>query len=383
MATTPIWAKQPFKALYSVMFMLKAVALLPLLVLRYGPKSLRPLPEQGLRICVVNALVRQLFAYQTATRSNGVADVESGHKKAKERFALVQPAEAELYRGVLNLNGSIHPAAVGGIWYPSPLAKITPAPESEKEKVVLHFPGGAFVLAFGTDANGQDISGIMKQHLHASKTFLGQYRVSSNDETRFPAAIQDLVTFYHYVLSLGVAPEDILLSGDSAAGNLVLGLIRYIEHLKSPQLPPPSGAMLWSPWVHVTAQANQDYKTSRNAQNDLLIGELLEWGANAYLPHDDDKSASSDGLPYISPLHHPFKTQVPLFIHAGGSEGFRDTIANFAHEMEGIEGNQIRYSQTDQASHNLLIAYKGLGLDREMAAVAEEANEFFSAYTAA
>jgi acetyl esterase/lipase len=366
----PIWSTQPLKALYGLFFLAKVLILLPVSLIRFTPKTQRPTPSTPLRICVVNAICRELFKYYTATRSTGVASVTSGHKKAKERYALASPGAASLYTGILT-PGTTKPEAVGGIWYPSPLTKN--AENIENEKIVLHVPGGAFVLAFGTEENGVEISKVMSQHLKASRTFVAQYRVSTNEETRFPAAIQDLVTVYAYILSLGVKSENVVVSGDSAAGNLVLGLLRYIES-ESVDLPCPGGAMLWSPWVHVTHSAGKDYASSANASSDLLTPSLLQWGADAYLP---TPKPASEQLPYVSPLHHPFQTSVPVYIHAGGAEGFFAQISEFAKEMSGVKGNKIRFHATELAPHNLLMAFKGLGLDGEMEGAAEDAWRFF------
>jgi acetyl esterase/lipase len=366
----PIWSTQPLKSLYGLFFLAKVILLLPVSLVRYSPKALRPTPTTPLRICVVNAICRELFKYYTATRSTGVASVVSGHNKAKERYALAAPGDASLYAGVLK-SGTSTPQAVGGVWYPSPLLK--GSSDVLNEKIVLHVPGGAFVLAFGTEENGVEISKVMSQHLKATRTFVAQYRVSMDEETRFPAAIQDLVTFYAYILSLGVDPSNIIISGDSAAGNLVLGLLRYIQS-GSTNLPRPGGAMLWSPWVHVTHEAGKDYAESANASSDLLTPSLLQWGADAYLPAT---KPASEHLPYISPLHHPFQTCVPVYIHAGGAEGFFAQISEFAKEMSGVKGNRIRFHATELAPHNLLMAFKGLGLDAEMDGAAEDAWRFF------
>jgi hypothetical protein len=118
----PIWSTQPFKALYGLFFLTKVPILLPWSLIRYAPKSSRPTPNIPLRVCVVNAICRELFKYYTATRSTGVASVTADHKRAGERFALATPADTSLFTGVLTL-GTTKPVAVGGIWYPSPLGK--------------------------------------------------------------------------------------------------------------------------------------------------------------------------------------------------------------------------------------------------------------------
>jgi hypothetical protein len=74
-SSMPIWSTQPFKALYGLLFLTKVPILLPWSLIRYAPKSLRLTPNTPLRICVVNAICRELFKYYTATRSTCVASV--------------------------------------------------------------------------------------------------------------------------------------------------------------------------------------------------------------------------------------------------------------------------------------------------------------------
>ncbi|RYC62522.1 hypothetical protein CHU98_g3679 [Xylaria longipes] len=295
--------------------------------------------------------------------------VVSEHEKAKERHSLAEPADANLYSGVLT-SGVAKPAPVGGLWYPGPLHE--GSSNLDEEKVVLHFPGGAFVLAFGQEMYGRIISQAMSRHLTASRTFFAQYRPSVDDATRFPAALQDVVTFYSYILSLGVKSQNVILSGDSAAGNLVIALLRYLE--TTPRLPLPGGAIVWSPWVHVTPQAGADYESNKNAANDCLTAPLLQWGAQAYFPKHE---LTSEELAYISPLHHPFLTRVPLIIQAGTAEAFFDTIEEFAKQMADVDGNRVKFRSTDFASHNLIMAYDGVGLEYEVESILRDASSYF------
>jgi acetyl esterase/lipase len=234
----PIWSKQPFKTLYVAYLLAQMSALLPWFIVRYSLKSARPFPGWSLKTCIVMQVLRQVFRYHTTTRSSDMASVAADHRKEGDRFALAKPADPSLYSGALSA-GTVSPAEVGGLWYPAPL--FAGLPNLDDEKVVLHFPGGAFVIAFGQEFRGKDLAMAMSQHPKATRTFFAQYRVANDDTTCFPAALQDVVTFYHYILSLGVKPKNIILSGDSAAGNLVVGLLRYLE--TSSKLPLPGGAM--------------------------------------------------------------------------------------------------------------------------------------------
>ncbi|KAK7753528.1 hypothetical protein SLS62_004603 [Diatrype stigma] len=365
----PLLSSQPFKAFYAAFLLARATAVFPWLLVRYSLKSCRTFPEWTLKLCIIQHVARELFRYQTYTQSRGQASLEADHKNAKERFALAEPAEASLYVGAL-APGAAKPAAVGGLWYPAPL--LEGSPNLEDEKVVLHFPGGAFVLAFGQEAHGRDVSSVMSKHLKATRTFFAQYRISTDSSTRFPAPLQDLVTFYHHILSLGVKPHNILLSGDSAAGNLVVGLVRYLE--ASSKLPLPKGAILWSPWVHVTTQAGADFEACRNSEHDLLFSPLLQWGAEAYYP---EGQPTAEELSYISPLHHPFQTKVPLFIHAGTAEALLDDVEEFANQMKAVDGNRVRFQTTKGAPHNLIMSYRGIDHERQVEETAVDAFNFF------
>ncbi|KAI0515052.1 Alpha/Beta hydrolase protein [Xylaria bambusicola] len=362
------WSKQPLKGIFIAFHIFKTLAFLPWLLIRYTPKSARPFPEWSLKRCVLNPLVRQLLVYYTVTKSTAMSLVVSDQRKAKERYALAEPANADLYSGVL-ASDIAKPAPVGGIWYPTPV--YVGSPNLDDEKVVLHFPGGGFVLAFGQEMYGKGVASAMSKYLNANRTFYAQYRVATDDATRFPAALQDLVTFYNYILSLGVKPSNIILSGDSAAGNLVIALLRYLE--TSPKLPLPRGAIVWSPWVHVTLQAGKDFNACRNTTIDSLTGPFLQWGAEAYFPKHEPPS---EELAYISPLHHPFRTRVPLIVHAGGAEAFYDTIEEFAKQMNAIDGNNVQFYPSDLVTHNLILAYGGAGLEHEVESVLRDISSF-------
>jgi hypothetical protein len=99
----------------------------------------------------------------------------------------------------------------------------------------------------------------------------------------------------------------------------------------------------------------------------------LTWGANAYAPEGE---LSQEAGAYISPLHHPFLAKTPLFIQAGGREGFLDSISNFVEEMSEIEGNQVRFHVSKHMPHDILLTYLLLGLEAEVGAVLENARTF-------
>ena len=69
---------------------------------------------------------------------------------------------------------------------------------------------------------------------------------SENTGGRFPAALQDALTSYVYLIfDLAILPSNIILSGDSAGGHMALQLLRYIsDHGAELSLPLPQCAWL-------------------------------------------------------------------------------------------------------------------------------------------
>jgi acetyl esterase/lipase len=314
-------------------------------------------------------MARMLFSFWASIRSQ--RPVYTAPEKARERHARVEPPPAAFFEGVLAASDHVKPAAVDAVWFPSPPP--SSSAELAKQKVVLHFPGGAFVLAFSHEKSGRPIAEALNKHLKADRTVWAQYRLSGTPETCFPGAVQDAVTFYHYVISLGVDPANIIVSGDSAGGNVALALARYLRDGQT-KLPLPKGFAVFSPWIHVTATAGRDYDQENHSQTDVLHSSVLQWGANVYRP----QQLSPETEAYISPLHHPFELPAPLYIHAGAAEGMHDQIKSFSEEMARVGGNRVLFRSTPLAPHNLPFSHEQFGMKKELEESLDEACEFLS-----
>ncbi|ROW09764.1 hypothetical protein VMCG_02607 [Cytospora schulzeri] len=291
-------------------------------------------------------------------------------EKAQERLVRVDPAPAVCFKGALAASDLVKPAAVDAIWFPSPPS--SDPTELAKQKVVLYFPGGAFVLAFSHESAGKPITNMLNKHFKADRSVWAQYRLAGTPETCFPAAIQDAVTFYHYFISLGVDPANIVVSGDSAGGNVAIALARYLQSNQS-ELPLPRGVAVFSPWTHVTATAAKDYDQEPHSRVDIAHSSVLQWGADVYRPRGQ---LSLETEAYISPLHHPFELSVPLYVQAGTAEGMHDHIRSFSEEMNTIRGNRVLFRSTSLAPHNLPFCHDWFGMKKEFEESLDEASEF-------
>ena len=113
------------------------------------------------------------------------------------------------------------------------------------DKAILYFHGGGFRL--GSVASHRD---LIAQIAVASgcRVLAINYRLAP--EHRFPAALDDALAAYGWMLDRGLKPENIAFAGDSAGGNLVLSAMLA---LRERGLPLPVAAVLMSPWTDLAA----------------------------------------------------------------------------------------------------------------------------------
>jgi acetyl esterase/lipase len=335
------------------------------MALYFLPKPLRQHPKYTFNQAFGIALFKMLWNFASQIEWAPPKSLEPGKDKT---FLAIDPAKASLYRSVLD-DPTIHPARMGAIWYPR-----TYDPTTDKDKnVVLHFHGGAYVLGGCRPMEGGEGPALLANHI-SGLTFSAQYRLASHPNSRFPAALQDAVTSYNYLLELGIPASQIILSGDSAGGNLAVTLLRYIEDQKE-LLPRPLACFLWSPWVDL-AVGPVAAATHRNYKFDYIPSLLVGWGECAY------KSDSIEAThPYISPLNNAFSTSIPILVHSGTLEVLHDGHIAFVNQMKKIPGNEIVLVETVDAPHDIFAAGQITGFMKEAEAAMDDANEFLKRKT--
>ena len=188
----------------------------------------------------------------------------------------------------------------------------------------------------------------MLKRIPATALFV-QYRLASHPACTFPAAVQDAVTAYNHLLDMSIPASNIVISGDSAGGNVAIALLRYLSTADN-NLPIPSTAPFWSPSVDLDSQCDpHNIDLHRNNKTDCITGFTLVCGVNA---NTSKPIKSTD--PSFWPLRNPFMTPSPLWIMAGGAEVLIDTIVGFAERMRGIEGNRVTLYEAPNAPHDIL-----------------------------
>jgi epsilon-lactone hydrolase len=185
-------------------------------------------------------------------------------------------------------------------------------------RVVLYVHGGAFYS--GSLAGARPVAG--------SVAMAGKARVLTIDyrltpEHPFPAALEDTLSAYEWLLAGDISPEAIVLVGDSAGGTLVLALL---VQLRAQGRPLPRGAVCLSPATDLTLSGDT---WTVNAQNDLLLdAEKVRAAINLYLHGADPRT------PLASPLYADLSGLPPLLILVGSDERLLSDATRFAAKAE-------------------------------------------------
>ncbi len=128
-------------------------------------------------------------------------------------------------------------------------------------------------------------------------------------EHPYPAATEDAMKAWDYLMLLGYGARDVIVAGDSAGGNLALSLV---FKLKEQQRLLPRGLVLMSPWTDLTSSG--DSHRTKAELDPVLDADYLERMITNYAPERDLED------PYISPLFGDFEGFPPVYIQAGDNE---------------------------------------------------------------
>lgn len=176
------------------------------------------------------------------------------------------------------------------------------------DKVVLHFHGGGYVTG---SASAHLMMCIPMAQTLKAKMLLPDYRLAP--EHPFPAAVDDAVKAYRWLLAQGHSPKDIILSGDSAGGGLSLAAVLALREAGDPL---PAAVVCMSPWTDLTFSGTS-HTTKAKADCVLFTDVLQEWAA-CYAGKETPEN------PLISPIYADFHKFPPLLIQVGSDEVLLD-----------------------------------------------------------
>jgi monoterpene epsilon-lactone hydrolase len=224
----------------------------------------------------------------------------------------------------------VTPVAAGSVsaaWVASPNARAGSA--------VLYFHGGGFQV--GSTKSHRELMACISAT--AGSRVLGiDYRLAPED--RFPAALQDALEAYRWMLEQDLRAEDIAVAGDSAGAGLALSMMLS---LRDSGRPLPAAAVLMSAWTDLTA-SGASYE-SRAALDPIHRKPMILAMARNYLGTDIDPRD-----PSASPLFGDLRGLPPMLIQVGDHETVLSDSTMFADKARA-SGVQVELEVWEDMIH--------------------------------
>jgi epsilon-lactone hydrolase len=207
-------------------------------------------------------------------------------------------------------------------------------PEKRGEGVVFYFHGGSFIYGSGKTTHAEMLARLACEA--GVEVISLEYRLAP--EHPFPAQIEDALAAWGALVAK-VAPERVVMGGDSAGGNLAAEVALALRDRKEPL---PRALLLLSPWADLAMPGasyveNEPYDFGRREE---LVRHAAAYAGSA--PLDD---------PRVSPIHAKLEGLPPAFVARGACEIPRDDIAAFTKALRDA-GVAVTEHVAEDMPHN-------------------------------
>lgn len=229
------------------------------------------------------------------------------------------------------------------------------APPAPGSGIILYVHGGGYVAC--SAATHRPLTTALARAT-GCRVFSADYRLAP--ESRFPAAFDDVVAVYDWLVGQGAPGERIVVAGESAGGGLVLALAAQVRDTGRPE---PAGVVAFSPWTDMAGTG--DSVRGNAGRCAMFHPDNIAAFAAVYL------GPASTGDPRASPLRGNLGGLPPLLLQVGSTELLLDDARRF---QDGVtkQGGSSRLTVYDDVPHawQLLTPF----LPEARAAVAEAAD---------
>lgn len=193
-------------------------------------------------------------------------------------------------------------------------AEWTTTPDADPKRVILFLHGGAYIA--GSILSHRHMVAQIGREARA-RTLALDYRLAP--EHPFPAALDDAISGYRFLLSRGYEPAHIALAGESAGGGLALATLLSLRDMG---LALPACTWCSSPWIDL--EMTGDTMTTKAAVDPLIQKPYLAEAATAYL------NGANPLTPLASPLHADLTGLPPMLVQVGTAETLLDDSIRLA-----------------------------------------------------
>jgi len=207
-------------------------------------------------------------------------------------------------------------------------------PSATPGRVVLYLHGGGYVI--GSPRSHRHLAAAIAGAAGA-RALLLDYRLAP--EHPYPAAVDDAVAAYRWLLDQGIAPGGVVVAGDSAGGGLTVATLLALRDARTPL---PAAGVCISPWVDLTC-SGESYRT-KAAADPIVQREGVDQMARAYL------GSTPPRTPLASPLFAELGGLPPLLIQVGSDEVLLDDSVQLA-ERARAAGTDATLEVWDRMIH--------------------------------
>jgi acetyl esterase/lipase len=208
---------------------------------------------------------------------------------------------------------------------------------ADLDRVSLYFHGGGYIM--GTPNFLRPVTSKLARKT-GMRILSVDYRLAP--EHPFPAAVEDCLASYRWLLAEGVDPAKIVIAGDSAGGYFTL---QTLVRARNEGLPAPACAVCLSPATDLAASL----PTNRtNAPTDPVLADIgIFWWLEAHLAGADPTH------PGVSPLYADLEGLPPILMHASSSEMLLDDAAEFVERARaaGVNATLQTWPETVHVFH--------------------------------
>jgi acetyl esterase/lipase len=211
------------------------------------------------------------------------------------------------------------------------------------QHTVYYLHGGAYVAC--SPRTHRPFTSALSLAANA-RVFALDYRLAP--ECRFPAAVEDAIAGYRWLLGQGIEPREIVIGGDSAGGGLTIATLVALRDAGERL---PRAAFLLSPWTDLAATGPS---LDVNDQCDpMFYGEGIRKMASVYL------GDASPRDPLVSPLYADLSELPPMLVYASSTEVLLDDSVRLA-ERARQAGVSIDLRVWDDLPHvwPIFVAFK-------------------------
>lgn len=197
------------------------------------------------------------------------------------------------------------------------------APGAASDHVILCLHGGGYTMG---SSKATQVNASFLSAASGCRVLVIDYRLAP--ENPFPAALEDTIAAYRWLLEQGISHSRIVLVGFSAGGGLALSAL---VSLRDTHVALPAGGVLISPWTDLAGTGES--VVTRAEADPWLTDEMNRFHAALYANGRDLRH------PLISPLYADMQGLPPLLIHVGSDEIMLDDSKRVAERAKsaGVE----------------------------------------------